>query len=160
MIIEIINSYIELIARLLRASRIELGFPGVRITIKEPFKEQVRATIDERINKIDTARENLADVINAIDGLKKEAQQNKIEAAQALQPIAELEQDKESLSEELEAIRTVIRSDVVGFRKVAGITNKTRERFIGFISGIIASMIASGIIIGLIKLIQYIISNS
>jgi len=82
------------------------------------------------------ARQNLLDGINAINELKREAQENKREVAQALQQINELEKDKESLSEELEAIRTVIRSDVEAFRNIARVPTKAdirRESYIGLV---------------------------
>jgi ribosome-binding ATPase YchF (GTP1/OBG family) len=158
-IIRTLNLYIQFIAVLLRVAGLDKVYPFSSTTELLGETKEVRPSIDERIAKIDMARKSLVDVINAIDELKKEAYDNKKDAAQALQQIDELEKDKESLNKELDAIRTVIRSDVEGFRHVAGITNRTKERVIGFISGIIASMIASGIILGLIQLIRYINSN-
>lgn len=151
----ILSLYIEYIARLLRWLRIELG-PGV-LSI-QLVEEEAERTLDERIARIDAARQNLVEGINAIDELKREAEKNKKDVTQALKQVAVLERDKASLNQEIQTMRAVLDSDVEAFRKVAGVPSETeirKERYIGFISGVIASVIASGIVYGIIELAKY-----
>jgi hypothetical protein len=61
----------------------------------------------------------------------------------------ELRKNKNILESELEKTKEIISTDIGTFRKMAGVPTPQqiiRERFIGFISGVIASLIASGII--------------
>ena len=155
MIIAFIEAYFDLIAKILNKLKIDFSASGINISAKDE-----EANIDERINKIDIAKKNLTDVINAIDELKKEAQDNKEKSALALRELAKLEENKANLNQEITAIKTVINSNIEGFRIVAGIPNKNKERAIGFISGIIASLIASGLIFGLTKLIGFIVKST
>ena len=72
--------------------------------------------------------------------------------------LSELKTDKTSLETELNNIRLVISSDVSAFKKLAGVPTlkeKRRERIIGFISGIIASVVAAGIIWGIAEIIRH-----
>lgn len=54
-------------------------------------------TIDDRIKKIDAARDNLEDAIRAIDDLRIQADSNKRDLAHALMRIQEAEDQKEVL---------------------------------------------------------------
>ena len=148
MLIAILEAYIEVVARLLRA---------LALSSVIPFQiGPAERSIDERIAKIDEAKKNLVDVIAAIDALRKEAEKNKEEAAQALQDIARLEKDKSMLHEEVEALKTLSQTNAQAFRKATGIPNAKTERIIGFVSGVIASIVASLILIGIAALIRYV----
>lgn len=111
--------------------------------------EETNNNTTERLKKLDEARESLIEGLQAIEELKEEANLNKIEADKALQKILELENNKASLEEELQHVQSLIKADVSTFRKVAGISDADikKERILGFISGVLASIIAS-IIIG------------
>lgn len=146
----ILALYIEIIAKLIRRISVTFGINNITFTLFEKPSQ----TVDERIEKIDLAKRNLLDVINAIDELKEEAEANKKESAIALQQISELEKNRENLREEIDAIKTVIQSDVKSFQRVAGIPNRNTERIIGFISGLIAGIMASAIVYGIVKLVE------
>lgn len=110
------------------------------------LKEGEGQSLDDRIAKIDSARENLQDAIYAIDELRRQAQGNKAELQDALWQLAAMEQKKSAANAELEALKKIAGADTEAFRRVVGIpTSKDiwRERAVGFGSGIIASIIAS-----------------
>jgi hypothetical protein len=111
--------------------------------------QQATPNIDDRIAKIDEARSNLVEVLNAIDELRNAAEQNQRDAETALRQLEKLEQDKTSLEKELESVRGIINADVTTFRQIAGIPSADdirRERVLGFITGVISSVVASGVV--------------
>lgn len=150
----VLSVYIESVAKLLRRLRVEVGLGGVSISIAD----ETQHSVDERIAMIDAARANLLNGVRAIDELRAEAERNKRDAEQALQQLSAIKQDKADLERQREALKTVIQSDVNAFRTVAGVPSAAtvrRERFIGFVSGVIASVVASGIVWGIAKLIAH-----
>ena len=149
----VLSLYIELIAKILKRIRLRIKNGEFEIS----FDRQVEASIDERIRKIDVARANLVEGLSAIDELRKSAEDNKKEVKAALEQLAMLEQDKADLQEKLDSVRQVISRDVQAFREVAGVPSPSgirRERVIGFVGGVVASIVASGIIYGVAKIIQ------
>ena len=140
--------YTDLIAKVLKRIRVKLNVAGVEIS----FDRAAELSIDDRIRKIDKARENLVDGLAAIDELRRSAEQNKKEVQQALEQLAQLEEDKRNLQAKLESTRQIIGSDVQAFRDIAGIPSPAavrRERVIGFVSGVVASIVASGLLYGI-----------
>jgi len=153
MIDDVLTLYIELIAKILKRLRFTIRDGGIEVS----FDRKVEESIDERIRKIDVARANLVDGLSAIDELRKSAEDNKKEVQAALEQLAVLEKDKAHLQEKLQSVRQVISSDVKAFREVAGIPSQSdirKERIVGFVSGIVASIVASSVIYGIAKTIQ------
>lgn len=111
-------------------------------------------TIDDRIKKIDAARDNLEDAIRAIDDLRIQADNNKRDLAHAMMLIQEAEDQKEVLGKQLETLKHVASADTEAFRQIVGLSKRDVwiERFYGFGSGIVASVIASVIYVLLAKL--------
>jgi hypothetical protein len=111
--------------------------------------ETARRSLDERIDMIDSARANLLEGVRAIDELKAEAERNRRNVADAAQKLAALEASKVSLEQKRQAIAEIIKSDVAAFQTVAGVPTPSmvrRERLIGFVIGVIASVVASGFV--------------
>jgi hypothetical protein len=141
-----IEGFIEFVRRMLK--RLKIGFDGrgIYVSLKE---EEPKGSIDERIAKIDLAKANLLEGLRAIDELKASAESNKKEAENAIAQINRLSRDKTNLEQELEAIKRVVNADVTAFQRVAGVLGPAeirRERLLGFVSGVIASVTASGIV--------------
>jgi hypothetical protein len=91
----------------------------------------------------------LLEGLRAIEDLKQLAEANKKEAGDAIDQLDRLSRDKTHLEQELKAIRSVVNSDVTAFQRVAGVLGPAeirRERLLGFVSGVIASITASGIV--------------
>lgn len=99
---------------------------------------------DERIAKIDAARENLEEALAALGRLKSEAEQNKLALAEALRRLDETKAGHAREAQQLEQIRAIAEADVSAFRRLAGI-NPARERLVGFLGGVVASLLAAGL---------------
>lgn len=147
--IRFIREYFKLIEIIAQAINPQYKHPKI---LKEAFNtvlgEERSESVDERIKKIDSARANLHDAIQAIDELHIQAIENKVELAKTLQNLAEAEQQKNETDKELDAVRQLANIDVAAFRSAAGIPGKNdifKERIFGFISGVVASLIAGGI---------------
>ena len=143
--------YFELIEKILRRVKIsKVNILGLEISLDED-----KGSIDERIKKIEAAKQNLLDGLSAIKELEKEAEKNKYELENALIKLSKIKTD--NLEAELNNIKQVISSDVSTFQKLAGVPTekeKRKERIIGFFSGIIASIISAGIIWVVTKVIH------
>ena len=145
---------LQFLAKRIRGSRLVLQSLGLAII----FEDAAKGSIDQRIAKIGEARSALVEGIRAIDDLKAAADYNKREADQAVAQIALLERDKATLDEEIENMKTVIESDVEAFRRIAGVPSPSdvrRERVVGFITGLVASALASGLVFAILSGIAF-----
>ena len=149
---KVIEAFIEIISGVIRGLTIHVA-DDVSIS----FQGRTKGSIDERIAKIDAAKTNLMESLQAIDELKEEAERNKKEIIIAVEQVNRLEKDKTHLQSELEAIRTIVEADVSAFRQVAGLgpSEIRRERLLGFLSGVIASLIASSIFLLIVWLVKH-----
>lgn len=112
--------------------------------------------VDARIKKIDAARDNLQDAIQAIDELRDQADLNKKELRDALSRIDEVEKQKSELNNELQTLQKIAEADTNAFRRIVGLPTKGdvwRERLLGFGSGVVASVVASIIFVFIQKLV-------
>lgn len=103
-------------------------------------------SVDERIRKIDEARNNLVSALSAIDELKAEAAVSKREAHELQEKVASLSSEKVAVDTEIHEIRKIMDLDVNVFQRVAGVPSRkqvAKERLIGFGLGILASLIAT-----------------
>lgn len=98
---------------------------------------------DERIAKIDEARTNLQDALSALDDLKLEAEKNKTELEEALKRLEETKAGHAAEARQLKHIRAIAEADITAFRRLAGVPVQGRERLIGFLGGVVASLIAA-----------------
>ena len=139
----IADTYFEIFSKIINKISLEIGASGVSI------KVQQTSSIDERLAKIDEAKTSLLEGVRLIDELREAAENNKKDAELALLQINKLETDKASVQKELDTIRKIAQTDVETFRKMAGVPSATdirRERIIGFVGGVVSSLIASGMI--------------
>lgn len=145
--------YVEQIARLLGRLEIRSGPLGLSLRLKE----EAQRSADERIVLLDAARANLAQGIEAINELRIEAERNKKEIEVAALRLAQIEQDKQSLEHQRDEVKRLVTADITTFQQLAGVPSPTairRERLIGFASGVIASILASGIVWLIAKLLE------
>jgi hypothetical protein len=143
------SAYTDFIANVLRQIHIEPTSAGFKIR----FGESDESSIDKRIERLDQAREYLSEGLLAIDELRKSAEENKKEMQHAIAQLALLSDNKQKLEASLQSIREVASADVQTFRELAGIPSRAtirRERIIGFFSGVVASMVASGLVYALV----------
>jgi hypothetical protein len=146
----VLNDYIEVINALLRA-------------LFKPYGIDLRigssGSIDERLAKIDQAKSNLSEALVAIDDLKLAAQQNKRETEDALLRMEKLKEDKIDLEMHVQTLRQLADTDTEAFRRIAGILSPQqirRERILGFTSGVLASILASGVVWLIVQGIKWI----
>jgi chromosome segregation ATPase len=125
----------------LPVEKIVLSIMGLKIEIGDGTK-----SIDDRIAKIEIARTNLEEALEAIDDLRRTADKNKIQLDQAMAKLASIEDKKSLVAGELESLARIRDADVGAFRRIMGVQtdfDKWKERAIGFITGIIGSILAS-----------------
>lgn len=103
-------------------------------------------SLDERVQRIDRAREHLVSGLSAIDELKEEAETSAIKVEELKARLEYLASEKETADLELREIRKIASSDLGTFQKVAGVPNRgqiAKERLVGFVLGFIASLLAT-----------------
>jgi hypothetical protein len=141
-----LNSYFNAVGKILQTDiHIKGGPDGLKISLEGPNEK----SIDERILKIDTAKSNLLEGLKAIEDLSRTAKENKRELSEALVRLDEIQSKKASAESELKQIRQIAEADANSLRKIMGIPSKAdvyRQQFVGFVSGVMASLIAAGLI--------------
>jgi hypothetical protein len=104
--------------------------------------------IDERIAKIQVAKELLVQAVATMDELRTTAETNKREVQATLAQLQEVGGEREAAKSELQQVRRLATADIEVFRKVAGIPSPAqirRERLLGFVLGVLASVAATAI---------------
>jgi hypothetical protein len=110
--------------------------------------EPATKSVDERVARLDEARNALMEGLQAIDELRDEADRNKQDLATALAELSTVQVSKATAERELYAVKEAVNVDIEVFRSLARIPNEAqikRERLMGFITGVLASIIASAI---------------
>jgi hypothetical protein len=134
--------YFRFFEGLLRGIEVSVGAAGGRATVSAGLP--TAKPRDERIAKIDVARDNLQDALSALGELKAEAEQNKVALDEAIRRLDETKAGHAKEAKQLRQIRAIAEADIATFRRMAGI-NPARERFVGFLGGVAASLLAAGL---------------
>lgn len=134
----IVPSYFDLIARILRLIAREHG-----VKVPLALDRLMTPTVDARLAKLEDARRYLLESLEAVDELKRDAEQNKRDLERALEELQATMADRDAAHEELRSIRSVMSADIAAFRNLAGVPNVMKERVIGCVAGIIASLVAT-----------------
>lgn len=132
---------VEMVSRVFAV--LPVGFMPFSISI-----EPATRSVDKRVARLEDARHALMEGLQAIDELRSEADRNKKDLATALADLNAVKTDKATAERELSAVKEAVSVDVEVFRAIARIPNEAqikRERLIGFTTGVLASIIASGI---------------
>jgi hypothetical protein len=106
-------------------------------------------SLDDRIARLDLAKKHLEDSLRAIEELQRTAKENKEQAEFALKRLAQLQQEKSKAEAELSEVRKLATADISTFQKLAGVPSRAqvkRERVVGFVLGVVSSIVASGLI--------------
>lgn len=109
-------------------------------------KELQRASIDKRLNRLDEARDALSDTLTAVAELRDEIEESKQEHQHVLAELSRTLASKESADSKLESVRKLLEADKGTLREVTAPQNVIRQHTIGFFLGILASLVAAGII--------------
>lgn len=136
----------KLIEQLVRKLRIKIGlgpFGSIDVALSTPFTER---SIDERLEKIETARQNLAEALTAMDEMRDVAESNKRDLERLTNSISKAESDKADLNAQLDALKQIAAIDSDAVREALRLpteVDKWKERIWGFIFGLIAGLIAT-----------------
>jgi hypothetical protein len=135
----------ELVYNLLFKSKTTiLSLGGLEISIGKG-----KNATDDKIKKLEIAKANLLEGLSAIEELQKDAEVSKKHLDKTLKEIDGLKADKNRLTSEVVEIQKLKDSDVLVFRELAGVPTpkqKRTDRWVGFITGIITSIVAAPII--------------
>lgn len=116
---------------------------GISASVKLPFSQK---NIEERLEKISQARENLADALQAIDELQEAAEDNRRDLENLNAAILQAESQKAGLDAKLSALKGLADLDSKAVREALRLpteVDKWKERIWGFIFGILAAVIVT-----------------
>ncbi len=145
---DLFNAVLDALARaLLKAVdgslKATIDVLGVKVTVAPPFSHD---SVDERLQKIETARESLAEAIVAVDALKSAAEENKRDLERLNVAIEQAESQKQSLSTELSTLKEIAAIDGDALRRALGLPTRLdvwRDRIVAFLLGVAASVVAA-----------------
>ena len=112
----ILPSYFDLIAKILRLIARERG-----VKVPLGLERLITPSVDTRLAKLEDARRYLLESLEAVDELKRDAEQNKRDLERALAELQVTMADRDAAHEELRSIRTVMSADIAAFRNLAGV---------------------------------------
>ncbi len=144
--LEMLNKIAVILVRLWTTPVFRYGVKNGKLYAQVLPALEPEKSIDDRIKRIDEAREHLISGLSGIDELKQEAKVNKQEIEELRARLKYLTSEKESAGLELKEIRKVTASDINAFQKLAGVPSRiqiAKERFVGFILGLVASLLAT-----------------
>lgn len=122
-------------------------FPGGKVVLKRSgLLNSTKSSLDERLRKIEVAKTNLEDALEAIDELKNEAKRNQDALTQLTKKLDEREREKGALDAKLVELRTLSDVSASTMQQVFRIPTRASvwaERAIGFGIGVGASIAAS-----------------
>jgi len=131
MVIESLSLYINLIEKL-----IDL------VEGKKRKKKALNTPLGETLKKVETAQEHLTDAIEAIDIIHEQVISERTQLDTLLSEVEHKKVQYKEATSDLKDTQQLLNQDQEKLRTVLGINSK-REKIIGFISGIIASLIAA-----------------
>ena len=131
MIIDVLSLYINLIEKLIDI-----------VEGKKRREKVLKTPLGETLTKVETAQEHLTDAIVSIDIIRKQVILERTQLDTLLLEVENKKAQYNEASKDLKDAKQLLNQDQEKLRKVLGINSK-REKIIGFISGIIASLIAA-----------------
>lgn len=137
---EFVTQVVAEIARTLLRQSVTVG--GLRLSVGL----DLRQSFDERLRKIEHARENLTDALSAMDELQAQVEENMRALNELNRAIDGAAQEKDAVSQELKTVRTLAELDTETVRRALGVPTRAKiwaDRAIAFVLGIAASLIAT-----------------
>lgn len=128
------------------AIRIE-GHPLTGVSVSLIY-QGTQQSLDERLAKIDVARENLAEALRAMDEIRDQAKDNKYALEALNRELEGTSLEKENAAKEIETLRSLAQLDTETVRRALGVPTTRRrmgELSFSFILGIVASLTAAWI---------------
>jgi hypothetical protein len=137
----VLGRYIELFATVTRLLAEALGVTVPRLPWEAP-----PASIDQRLAKLEIAKAALMESLSAVEELQRQAEDGKVEHERVRAELAATIASKDDAERKLQSIQALMTQDVEAFQTLAGVPIMSRERLLGFASGVVASIIASGVV--------------
>ena len=150
----ILNSLVDLIEVYVKAiewlmHRFDVKFRGVKLgPIEIDLKARAESSYDETLKKIDETKQHLSDAIMHIDTMKSEIISKKHQLDEVIGLIQDREREKEQLEEEYRVSQQLRDEEAERLRTLLGVTDLQKSRtgkLAGFISGVLASLLAAAI---------------
>ncbi|TIT66270.1 MAG: hypothetical protein E5W90_12990 [Mesorhizobium sp.] len=121
--------------------------PGGRAvrTISGAFLS-TRTTLDERLQKIEVAKANLLEAVEAIEELKIEAEDNRAALAELTKAVTARKSEKDDMDAELASVRSLMELETGTVQRIFRVPTRAQvwaERFVGFLMGVAASLVAA-----------------
>lgn len=158
--------YLDLTSKVIELAWREFVEPAVRRKLNARAQARLLesdpslGTVDARIQQIERAHKSLVDATSAVLELQEIAKANKEEVSRVVANLDAVRSEKHAAEQELAALKKLAEVDVETFRKVAGVPTEIqiakerfKERALGFIFGVMASVVASGLWWGLTKVV-------
>lgn len=140
MITDLLASYIRLFELLFQSiERVYAHFDKRHRRMKI-----VKSPLGETIEKVEIAQNHLSDAIEAISLIKEQAVDERHRLDKLLEEVKKKHEEHSQAVQELETAQDLLSQNKVNLRSVLGIS-PVRERIIGFFSGVVTSMFASGL---------------
>lgn len=138
---KLLGGYISLFASLAQDTAQLFGIEPPRLPWEVPT-----ASIDQRLAKLEVAKAALMESLLAVQELQHQAETGKVEYDRVRAELALTIASKGDAERKLQSIQALMAQDVEAFQTLAGVPNVARERILGFASGVVASIIATGVV--------------
>lgn len=138
---KVLGGYINLFASVAREIAQLVGLEPPRLPWEPP-----PASIDQRLAKLEVAKAALMESLSAVEELQHQAEEGKVEHERVRAELAATIASKDDAERKLQSIQALMTQDVEAFQTLAGVPNVGKERLLGFASGVVASIIASGVV--------------
>jgi len=149
-----VEMYVKAIEWLINKLGLNLG--AVKFgPIEFDLKTRAESSYDETLKKIDQTKQHLSDAIMHIDTMKSEIISKKHQLNQVIGLIQDREQEKRQLDKEFQVSKQLRDEEAERLRTLLGATELREPRtgkLAGFISGVLASLLAAAII-GIVSLL-------
>lgn len=144
-IAEAISIYVRLLEKLFQ--RISIRFRGVRIgPLEFELKKGVDSPFEKTLEKIELTKDYLSEAIGAIENLKSEVLDKKRELEDVISSLNLKNKEKEALREEYNLSKRLLAEESEKLKAVLGLYEIKESRtgkVVGFIGGVLASLVAS-----------------
>jgi flagellar hook-basal body complex protein FliE len=138
---KLLGGYIEAFATVTGVLAEAMGLVVPRLPWEPP-----PASIDQRLTKLEVAKAALKDSLSAVEDLQRQAEEGKIEHERVRAELAATMANKDDAERKLQSIQELMAQNVEAFQTLAGVPDVSKERLLGFASGVVASVIASGVV--------------
>ena len=153
--------YIDLLDSVAKYMSKLLGkyFKVIRIgPIELKLRPDAGESYERTFKKIEAAQNNLSQAVEAIDNLKIEYTNESKRLEKLLQDVKKKREEYQNTSQELNFLQRLTNGEREQLRRSLGI-NEKRSKVIGFVAGVLASLIASGLWLGVPKLWDLVVTS-